>query len=72
MSSRDHYKIALVCPSCAKIGTVHFSELDGYSYMSDRTTRLEEITEGFVAERPPGNKEDYVVRCEACDVGVPI
>jgi predicted RNA-binding Zn-ribbon protein involved in translation (DUF1610 family) len=67
MSARDRWTEKLKCPNCGLTGEARLSQLDGYSYMSDQSTRVDEVPDGFHAvDRPNSNLVDFY--CDRCDV----
>ena len=69
MTARDRFTSNLECPECGKTGTAHLSQADGWSYMRDRSTSVDDLPEGFRAKRVEGIP-DLEFYCIACDVEV--
>jgi hypothetical protein len=68
MTARDRFSAPLECPKCGRSGKVQFSELDGYSYMSDRSTTVDDLPEGFKVVQKPSGWGTVDIFCEQCDV----
>lgn len=49
MSARDRFGATLKCPVCGRFGRARLSQLDGFSYLRDKSTSIDEIPEGFTS-----------------------
>jgi len=47
MTARDRWTEKLKCPVCGLEGTARLSQLDGWSFMSDQRTSVDECPRGF-------------------------
>ena len=65
MTARDRFTWDLKCPKCRRTGVARLSQEDGYSYMHDRGTKVDETPEGFSATR---GYPDPMFECATCKV----
>ena len=74
MTARDRFTSDLECPRCGRTGTVHLSQEDGWAWLNNSSTTIEDMPDGFRAERKSGVGKlefDLEFYCIDCNVKVP-
>jgi hypothetical protein len=67
MTALDRFTSKLHCPNCHKEGVARLSQLDGYAYMRDRRTTVEETPAGFRYERNKADSDVVDFYCADCN-----
>jgi transcription elongation factor Elf1 len=65
MASRDRYSRKLECAKCGHSGFAEASEQDE-KRTANVDFRIDEMPQGFRAERPSTNPAEYMIRCGQC------
>lgn len=47
MTARDRWELNFQCPVCGRIGSADLSQADGWAFMKDQSTRVDNHSEGF-------------------------
>jgi hypothetical protein len=47
MTARDRWEVQFKCPTCGKVGAADLSQADGWSFMKDQSTSVDDYTKGF-------------------------
>lgn len=69
MAARDRFTHDLKCPQCGKTGVAEVSQADGWSFMRDDSTTVDDMPDGFRDVRKRGDKRP-VYECNDCGVVV--
>jgi predicted RNA-binding Zn-ribbon protein involved in translation (DUF1610 family) len=69
MTARDRFTHDLTCPQCGKAGVAEVSQADGWSFMRDDNTTVDEMPEGFQDIRQQGDKRP-IYECIDCGLVV--
>ena len=65
MTARDRYSLSITCPSCGRVGTVHWSEDGGcYATAAGIARRIEQVDGKFKAKQLDGYRTRY--KCKKC------
>ena len=67
MTARDRFTWKLKCPKCKLVGIAHLSQNDGYSYLHDSGTTIDQVPAGFSTTK---GYPDPMFECGACKISV--
>ena len=70
MTARDRFTVRIVCPQCGKTSAAKLSQEDGWAFMRDQSTRIEDAPEGFNTVRVSG-RANPEFHCTECNVKAP-
>lgn len=68
MGTKDRFPLNLKCPKCGKSGVADAWQYDGWSYQSDRATRISHLPVGFKLVDKDNAVYGLDILCTDCNV----